>query len=215
MPRKLISFRQLRFESSAHNLPEERESENPQNVAEIGEANTVEIGESSLSPAKGSSSLQNAPMRFESIGAKRMDEDRNLTTAEKTCVLTCSDDDVEDLSAFVMERLQCLSEGSVEKLIEDESVNLEEILCGNAGVEGDGGTKRQSVCPNMTNGGDVGIDDRMFSPGVELNQILREQLGSVNITSTPKRAARPIYTKRRTQQCVERAGRTTSQSGYV
>ena len=40
-----------------------------------------------------------------------------LTVAEKDCVLTSSDDDVEDLSAFVADRLQCLSKGSVEKLI--------------------------------------------------------------------------------------------------
>ena len=53
-------------------------------------------------------------MRFESIGSKMGNEDRNLTIAEKKCVLTGSDDDVEDLSAFVTERLQCLSEGSVE-----------------------------------------------------------------------------------------------------
>ena len=56
------------------------------------------------------------------------DEDRNLTIAEKDCVLTSSDDDVEDLSAFVAERLQCLGEGSMEKLIGDECVNVEEIL---------------------------------------------------------------------------------------
>ena len=36
-----------------------------------------------------------------------------------------------------------------------------------------------------------------FSPGEEINQILRKDLGSANITSTPKRAVWPIYTKRR------------------
>ena len=45
-------------------------------------------------------------MRAECIGAKLGDEDRNLTMAEKGCVLTSSDDNVEDLSAFVTERLQ-------------------------------------------------------------------------------------------------------------
>ena len=68
LPRKFISFHHLGFESSAHRLPEERESKNPQKVAGMEEANTVEIGETSTSPPKGSSSLQSAPMRAESIG---------------------------------------------------------------------------------------------------------------------------------------------------
>ena len=52
LPRKFISFCHLGFESSAHKFPEERASENPQNVVERDEANTVEIGETSASPAK-------------------------------------------------------------------------------------------------------------------------------------------------------------------
>ena len=109
LPRKFISFRHLDFESSAHTLLEERESENPQSVGGMEEANNVEIGETYTSPPKASSSLQSPPMRAELIGAKLGDEDRNLTMAEKGCVLTSSDDDVEDLSAFVTERLHCLS----------------------------------------------------------------------------------------------------------
>ena len=125
--------------------------------------------------------------------------------AEKDCVLTSSDDDVEDLSAFVTERLQCLSEGSVEKLTGVESVNVEEILCGDVVVKIDGGDKRQSVRPNLTIGGDVDVDDRKFSPDAEINRILREELGSANVTSYPKSAAWPINSKK-TQQCVEGAG---------
>ena len=114
-------------------MPEERESENPQNVAERKVANTFVIGETSTSPSKSSSSLEEAPVRAESIGAGLGDEDRYLTIAEKGCVLISSDDDVEDLSALVAERLQCLSKGSVEKLIGDECVNSEEFFCGNVG----------------------------------------------------------------------------------
>ena len=55
LPRKFISFRHLGIESSAHKLPEERESENPQNVDEVI---TVEVGETSNSPAKVMSVLQ-------------------------------------------------------------------------------------------------------------------------------------------------------------
>ena len=141
--RKFISFLHSGFSSSAHNLSEERESENTQNVAEMNGANTVEIDETSPSPAKGSSSLQGAPMRLESIGARLGNVDRTLTMTEKDCVLTSSDDDVEDLSAFVTERLQCLSKGSVEKLFGDESVNVEEILCRSVGMGEDG---KKTVC---------------------------------------------------------------------
>ena len=121
-------------------------------------------------------------MRAEYIGAELRKEDRNLTTAEKYCVLTSGDDDVEDLNAFVAERLQCLSKGSVDKLIGDESVNLDEILCGSVGIGKDGGVFRQSVCPSLTPGGDVGAAVRRFSPGEETDRVLREELGSVNIT---------------------------------
>ena len=64
LPRKIISCRHLGFESSAHNFPEEWESENPQNVAEIDKASTIEVGETSTSPAKGSSRLQGAPRKL-------------------------------------------------------------------------------------------------------------------------------------------------------
>ena len=49
---KFISFRHSGFESSTHKLPEERESENPQNVEEVAGTSTVEVGETSNSPAK-------------------------------------------------------------------------------------------------------------------------------------------------------------------
>ena len=197
LTRKFISFRHLGFESSAHKLSEERESGSPQKVAERDEGNTVVVGETSTSPAKGWSSLQGASMRAESIGAKLGVEDRNLTMVEKDCVLTNSDDDVEDLSAFVAERLQSLSEGNVIKLIGDECMNVEEIPCGNVGVQEESGDKRQSVCPNVTTGGGVDVGDIRILPGVEINVILLEELGSANVTSPPKRAAWPIYSKRR------------------
>ena len=101
LPLKFISFCHSGFEPSAHKFLEERESENPQNVVESREVNTVEIGETSASPAKSLCSLDDAPVRAECIGAELGHEDRNLTIVEKDCVLTSSDDDVEDLSAFV------------------------------------------------------------------------------------------------------------------
>ena len=79
LPRKFTSFRHLGVESSAHNLPEERETEICQNLAESKEANTIEVGETSTSPAKGSFSLQDVPERAECIAARLGDEDRVLT----------------------------------------------------------------------------------------------------------------------------------------
>ena len=151
--RKFNSFRHLGVESNPHRLPEERESANPQKVAERKEANTTEVNETSAPPAKNSSNLKDAPVRAECIGAELGNGDRILTVVDKDCVLTSSDDDVEDLSAFPAERQQCLSEGSAEKLIADESVNIEEILCGSVGIGKDGGGTRQSVCPSVTPGG--------------------------------------------------------------
>ena len=193
LPRKFISFRHLGFESSAHILPEMRESENHQNVAD---GNTVVVGETSRSLAEITSILQLTQLGGDRFRAKVRNEDCDLTMAEKDCILSSSDDDVEDLSAFVTERLQSLSEGGLEKFIGKENVNLEQILCGNIDFGKIDGSKRPSVCPNVTPGGDVGGDDERFSPGVEINQSLREELGSANITSTPKRTAWPIYTKR-------------------
>ena len=89
-------------------MPKERESENPQNVEEVVEASTVKVGETSNSPVKAMSSLQNVPESSEVGRTEEVEKDQELTVAEKDCVLTSSDDDVEHLTAFVAERLQSL-----------------------------------------------------------------------------------------------------------
>ena len=195
LPRKFISFRHLGFESSAHNLPKERESKNPQNVDEVVGASTVKVGETSNSPVKAMSLLQNVPGSSEIGMSEEVEKDQELTVAEKDCVLTSSDDEVEDLIAFVAERLQSLSEGSVEKFIREECVIVEEVLRRNVGFEEEGGGEKQSVGQNEPVGGND--DDRRLSPNEETNRILREDLCNANMTSTPKRAAWPIYTKKR------------------
>ena len=164
---KFSSFRYLGLESSPHVFPEERDFENPQNVAQIDKVKTVVLCETSKSPAKLESILQRAPMGAENIGARVGDENSDLTMAEKDCVLTSSDEDVEDLSAFMTERPQCLSERSVENFIGDENVIVEEILSGSfgAGVDGGDNDKIRSVCPNVAPGDDVEANDRRFSPG--------------------------------------------------
>ena len=206
LPRKFISFRHLGVESNAHELPEERELEDPQNVAEMKETMTMQIGETCDSSAKDLWSRQGASVGVECVGARVGHEDRELTRAEKDCVLTSSDEDVEDLSAFVAERLQCLGEEGGENLIGSESMNVEEILCGSTGVGEDGRVNRQSVYPNVT--GDEGIvpGGRRLSQDDEVNRVLLEDLGSTAICSTPKKAVWPIYTKRRSSVLDEPGG---------
>ena len=104
LPRKFFIFRHLGVESNAHKLPEERESENPQNVAESKEANTVEVGKTNFSPAKVMSAFPDVPVSSKVGISEEVEKDHELTVAEKDCVLTSSDGDVEDLSAFVAKK---------------------------------------------------------------------------------------------------------------
>ena len=165
LPRKFISFRHLGCESSAHKIPEERESENPQNVAEV---NTVEVGETSNSLAKVMSVLQNVPVASEVGLSGEVEKDHELTRAEKDCVMTSNEEDMDDLNAFVNEKLQLMIEKGLEQLVGDESVIMEEILSGNLaavsghimGSEGTVGLevderRTTSVCPGLTSGANV------------------------------------------------------------
>ena len=212
LPRKFVSFRHLGVESSAHNLPKERESENPQNVEEVFETGTVEIGETSNSPAKVMSVLQNVPVSSGGVESGSVQKDHELTIAEKDCVLTSSEEDMYDLNAFVDERLQFLSEQGLEQLVGGEGVIVEEKLDGNLAVVRSqivqsGGTigpevdqeKAASVCPGLTSGADVeaGRCEIFSRGGDELDRILRDELGGSHVTSTPVKGLWPIYSKRR------------------
>ena len=208
LPRKFISFRHLGLESSAHNVPEERESENPKNVEEVVGTSIVEVGETSNSPAKVMSVLQNVPVSSGVVESRSVQKDHELTIAENDCVLTSSEEDMDDLNAFVDEKLQFLSE----QLVGDESVNVEEILSGNlaavssqivefggtVGPEVDQG-RTTSVCPGLTSSADVdGSRCEVFSRGRdELDRIRRDELGGSRVTSTPVKGLWPIYSKRR------------------
>ena len=168
LPRKFISFRHLGVESNAHKLPEKRESENPQNVEEVFGTSTVEVGETSDSPAKVMSVLQNVPVSSEVVVSGEVQKDQELTIAEKDCVLTSSEEDMVELNAFVLDKLQSMAEKGLEQLDGDESVNVEDILGGNLvsvsghvmGSEGTfglevGEERTTSVCPGLTSGADV------------------------------------------------------------
>ena len=210
LPRKFISFRHLGFESSAHDVPKERESENPQNVEDVVGVSTVVVGETSNSPAKVMSVLQNVPVSS-GVGMSGVQNDHELTVAEKDCVMTSSEEDMDDLNAFVNEKLQFMSEQGLEQLVGDESMNVEEVLSGNlaavsshnveskgtVGFEVDQGST-MSVCPGLTSNAHVEEGScELFSRGRdEMGRILREELGGSRVTSTPVKGLWPIYSKR-------------------
>ena len=212
LPRKFISFRHLGFESSAHDVPKERESENPQNFEDVVGAITVEVGETSNSPAKVMSVLQNVRVSSGVGMSGEVENDHELTVAEKDCVMTSSEEDMDDLNAFVNEKLQFMSEQGLEQLVGDESMNVEEVLSGNlaavsshnveskgtVGLEVDQG-RTTSVCPGLTSNANVEEGScEVFSRGRdEMERILREELGGLRVTSTPVKGLRPIYSKRR------------------
>ena len=118
LPRKFFSFRHLGCKSSAHKVPEERESKNPQNVEEVVGTSFAEVGETSNSPAKVMSVLQNAPVSSGVGISEEVEKDHELTVAEKDCVMTSSEEDMDDLTAFVNEKLQFMSEQGLEQLVQ-------------------------------------------------------------------------------------------------
>ena len=131
IPGRFFSFCHLGVESSAHKVPEERESENPQGVNEV---NTVEVGETSSSPEKVMSVLQNVPVSSELVISGEEEKDHELIIAEKDCVMTISEEDMDDLNAFGNEKLQVMTEKGLEQIVGDEIVNVVEKLSGNVAM---------------------------------------------------------------------------------
>ena len=68
------------------------------------------VGETSNSPAKIMSVLQNEPMSIEGVMSKVVEKDHDLTVAEMDCVATSSEKDMDDLKSFVSEKLQFITE---------------------------------------------------------------------------------------------------------
>ena len=212
LPRKFISFRFLGFESSAYKVPEERESENLRNVEEVVGTSAVEVGETSSSPAKVMYVLQNVPVSSELVMSREVQKDHELSIAEKDFVMRSSEEDMDELNAFVNERLQFMTEKGLEQLVGDESVNVEEILSGklaavrgcNMGSEGTVGIevderRTMSVCPGLTSSAivDKSSCEVSFRKRDQVDRILREELGGSRVTSTPVKGLWPIYSKRR------------------
>ena len=209
LPRKFVSFRHLCVKSSAHKVSEERESENPQSVDEV---NTVEVGKTSNSAAKVISVLQNVPVLSEVVLSGEVQKDHELTVAEKDCLMTSNEVDMDNLSAIVNEKLQFMTEKGLEQLVGDESVNVEEIISGNVatvsghivGYEGTVGPKvdqgrTAAVCSCLTPSANVegSSCEVSFHEPDEVDRILREELGGSRVTSTPVEGLWPLHSKRR------------------
>ena len=156
--------------------------------------------------------LQNVPVSSGVGMPGEVENDHELTVAEKDCVMTSSEEDMDDLNAFVNEKLQFMSEQGLEQLVGDESLNVEEVLSGNlAAVSSDNvdseGTvglevnqgRITSVCPGLTSNANVKEGScEVFSRGRdEMDRILREELGGSRVTSTPVKGLWPIYSKSR------------------
>ena len=92
LPQKFISFCHLVVESNAHELPGERELEDPQNVVEVGETN--------LSPADVMSLFSNVPISSKVGVSEEVENDHELTIAERDCVMASSEEDMDDLNAL-------------------------------------------------------------------------------------------------------------------
>ena len=217
LQRKFISYRHLGFESSAHILSEERESENLKNV-EVSGVDTAMIGESSNSRAKVMSVLQNVPVSSEVVTSRVVQQDCDLTVAEKDCVETSSEEDGVDLNAFVDEKLRLMAEEGLEQFVGDESVNVEEIFGGSVAavsshIVDDEGTVRAGmdqgvttyVYPVLT----PSIVKEASGGGVDL--ILRKELSGSHSTSTPVKGLWPIYSKGRSSVLAERESLLASQ----
>ena len=160
LPRTYICFHALDFESSANKVPQERELQNYQNVDEV---NTVEVGETSNPSAKVMSVLQNVPVSSEVVMSEEVQKDHELTVAEIDCVMTRSEEDMDDLNAFLNEKLQYMAVKGLKPPVGDEIAKVQEILSGNVaavnghivGYEGNVGPeadqgRTKSVCPGVT-----------------------------------------------------------------
>ena len=171
------------------------------------------MGETSTSPAKVIAILQSVPMSSEIVRSRVVQKDHDLTVAvaENDCVMTSSEEDVDDLNTFVNEKLRFMTEKGLEQLVGDGSMKVEELLCGgvaavtrpNVGSVGNFGTEEvdrgrtTSVCPGLTPSGNVGASGCEVSSRErdEMDRVLREELSGSRVTSTPVKCLWPIYRK--------------------
>ena len=151
--------------------------------------------------------LQNVPSLSEVVMSGEVEKDHELTVAEKDCLLTSSEVDMDDLNPFVNEKLQFMTEKASEQLVGDESVNVEEILSGTLaavsghimGSEGTVGPEVDErrttyVCPGLTSSANVDRSSGEVSSQErdEVDRILRGELRGSRVSSTPVKGLWPI-----------------------
>ena len=137
-------------------------------------------------------------MSSEVVMSEEMQKKHDLTVTEKDCVMTSSEEFMDDLNAFVNEKLQFMTEKGLEQLIGDESVNVEEILSGNVaavsghivGCERTVGLEKDqrratSVCPGLTPSANLEGSgcEVSFHKRDEVDRVLREELDGSSVTS--------------------------------
>ena len=126
--------------------------------------------------------------------------------------MTSTEEDMDDLKAFVNEKMHFMSEKGSEQLLGDESVNVEEILSGNlAAVSGHIVESEGTVGPEIDQGRTTYVCTGLtFSANVEesscevfsrerdeVDRNLREELGGSRVTSFPVKVLWRKYSKRR------------------
>ena len=155
--------------------------------------------------------LQYVPMSSEIVMSGEVQKYHELTAAEKDCVMTSSEEDMDDLVAFVNEKLQFMTEKGLGQLVGDKSVNVE-ILGGNvAAVSGPIVGCEGNVRPEVDQGRTTSVYQGLtlsanlngsgcevsFHERDELDRSLREELGGPGVTSTPVKCLWPIYSRKR------------------
>ena len=63
--------------------------------------------------------LQSVPIGAEFVGAKIRNVDRDSTMAEKDCVLTSREEEMDELSDFVLQKLHFLGERGLNQFVEE------------------------------------------------------------------------------------------------
>ena len=119
-------------------------------------------------------------------------------------MLTSSEKQMGDLKVLVSKQLQSLCERSSEQILGDDGLNLEEILRGGIIVIEDSRGNVNTLRSEVTRGNDLETSDLRGSHSANVDRNLREELDSLNVTTTPVRAVWPIYIKRRGSFVEER-----------
>ena len=170
------------------------------------------VGETSTSRAPILSILRNVPTSSEIVTSETVQSDQDLIVAEKNCVRTSSEEDMDDLKAFMNEKLQFMTVRCLEQLVGDLSMSVEEIFCGslatvsgpNVGSVGNVGFgevdqgRTTSVSPDLISSANMEANgfEVSFHERDDVDRILQKDLSGSCVTCTLVKGLWPIYGKR-------------------